>query len=290
MSNPNVFHTIEYLKHSLRQIIEEVDRIRKTADSEHIFDQLFNNLIRPVLENYYPVISPLAEHHSCTVYRTRRSSVESPFADILELLNPPVSSGRARGADDIPILYASSSMQTCLSEAESKIGEVFAVVQLDYSQVKDQNFWFVGQRHTFTRSGEQTRYLADPKAVKLQVYYRSAAQLSWIFCDSLINEIFSEISSDNDNYRLNRFVIEELTQNISPAQSLAGLIFNSTKCLPGTNFAFFGESIARLVPKIVNLVRIEDIDDYGYIAHRVLKNVTPKDGHLNWSDHEIVGS
>ena len=59
---------------------------------------------------------------------------------------------------------------------------------------------------------------------------------------------------------------------------------------PNTNGAAFWRAVIGKYTDGHFEERIEDIDDYGYIAHRVLKNATPKDGRLNWPDHEIVGS
>ena len=61
----------------------------------------------------------------------------------------------------------------------------------------------------------------------------------------------------------------------------------SIKNPPGINFAIFDNSINKLEPRIVNLVRITDIDDYGFIAFHVMNSAKPKNGSLEWPEFEF---
>jgi len=289
MTNPTNFITVDSLKKLRIDIHTRVDRIRKTINHEHLINELFVSCLKPLLEKYYPIVSPLAKHYGCSVYRARQCSAEEPFTNTNDLYNPPSPSGRAYSDDNIPILYASSSMQTCLAECNPKIGQVFAVANFDYSAVSSENFWFVGQLQSFQRSSEPSHYLQDHNQVEIPFYYPNAGLHSWTFTDALINEIFSELSSEEDNYLLNRYIIKDVLNEVAPDKNLFGLLFNSVKSKPGTNFAFFGDSIEKLEIKIVNLVKILDIDEYGFIAYQLLKNSNPKGStSLAWPEHELT--
>lgn len=289
MDNPTNFLTVDSLKTLRIEVHRRVDQIRKTIDHDRLVDELFCSCLKPILDKYYPIISPLEKHHGSCVYRARLSSAEAPFTNVLDLYNPPLPSGRAYSDDNIPILYASSSMQACLAECNPKIGQVFAVAQFDYSAISTENFWFVGQLQSFQRSSEPSHYLQDHNQVTKPFYYSNAGLHSWTFTDALINEIFSELSSEDDRYLLNRYVINDVLNQVAPEKNLYGLVFNSVKCKPSTNFAFLGHSIEKLKLNIVNLLRIVDIDDYGFIAYQLLKNSNPKgSSSLNWPEYELT--
>jgi hypothetical protein len=111
---------------------------------------------------------------------------------------------------------------------------------------------------------------------------------SWTYTDALINEIFSELSTEDDDYLLNKYVIKDVLNEVAADKNLFGLLFNSVKSKPGTNFAFFGDSIEKLELKIVNLIRVTDIDEYGFVAYQLLKNSNPKGGScLDWPEYEL---
>ncbi len=111
--------------------------------------------------------------------------------------------------------------------------------------------------------------------------------LGYLFKDTLVNEIFSKLSSEADHYALNRFLIHEIEKMFPDTKNFHGVDFLSVEDPPGTNFAVFGDAILQLEPGIVNLVRITDIDEYGYVAFQLLKNAKPKDGHLEWPAQEL---
>lgn len=289
MSNPTEFLTVDSLKLLRSEIHKRVNRILITENHDDIIEDLYNSCLKPTLKTYYPIISPLSEHHGAGVLRARQCSRDAPYTDVKDLLNPPAPSGRAYNDANTPILYASSSTQTCLAECNPKIGQFYTVAHFNYSAIASENYWFVGQLQTFQRSSEPSIYLADRKPVELPSFYPSAGQHSWVFTDSLINEIFSELSTENDNYLLNRYVISEVINTVASNKNLYGVVFNSVKSKPGTNFAFYGKSIDMLELSIVNLIEIIDIDDYGYIAYNVLKNSNPHGKpYLEWPEHEYT--
>lgn len=285
MSDKQYFLSVERLKILRQNILSSVARMQNTADRKNLPEAIFLEHIRPIFEGYQPVISSLASNHGDTLYRARKCKDEEPFESIRDLYHPPTSSGRALTSDNLPILYASSSLQTCLSEIDPKIGELINVVQLKYTKIMNGQFWFVGERGSINKSNEPSQYLGDLSSAKRHVHFPHIAQHSWIFADSLMNEIFSKLSSKLDNYALNQFLIEEIERKISNPDALNGVIFLSTKDSPGRNFAIFGDAISELEPATVNLVRITDIDEYGYVEFNLLGNSKSRNGTLEWSQY-----
>jgi len=289
MANPTEFLTVDSLKYLRSEIHKRVNKIRITENHDDIVEDLNNLCLKPTLTSYYPIISPLSEHHGAGIHRARQCNRDTPFTNIKDFLNPPTPSGRAYNDENTPILYASSSIQTCLAECNPKIGQCYTIAHFNYSAIASENYWFVGQLQTFQRSSEPSIYLADRKPVELPSFYPNAGLHSWTFTDSLINEIFSELSTEHDNYLLNRYVINEVINTVAPDKNIFGVVFNSVKSKPGTNFAFYGKSIDMLELGIVNLIEITDIDDYGYIAYNLLKNSNPKGkSYLEWPEHEYT--
>lgn len=202
--------------------------------------------------------------------------------------DPPSPSGRAFTSDDNPILYASSSMQTCLAEINPKIGEVFTIAHFTYSRLVGGDFWFVGQLSDFHKSQESSRYLENSNAVEKPFYYPGTALHSWVFKDALLNQIFSELLSAEDGYVLNRLVIDYVRKKLPEDSGFHGVVFKSVKDPPGVNFAVFGDAIGHLELQGVNLVEVTDIDPYGYVAYRLLKNGRAEEnGTINWPEHEF---
>lgn len=288
MSGKQRFIPVETLKRLRQSIIDETSRMRITADTSGMAEALFADFIEPVLDVYQPVISPLASHYGDTLYRARKCVGESPFNDLKDLYNPPSPSGRAYSSDDTPIFYASSSMQTCLSELNPKIGDLVNIAHFKYSKLTGGDFWFVGQLSSFHKSNESSRYLEDNLAVEKPFYYTGKALHSWVFKDALLNEIFSELSSEADDYALNRFLINKISKVLPKEKDFHGVVFKSVKDPPGTNFAIFGDAINQLEPAIVNLVRITDIDTYGFVARTPLKNAKPENGSMVWPECELT--
>jgi hypothetical protein len=106
--------------------------------------------------------------------------------------------------------------------------------------------------------------------------------ISLVFKDLLINEIFSTLSSDEDRYELNQFLIENVEKSISKDRRFNGVVFISTKDAPGVNFAIYGEAIKDLKLSNVNLIEITSIDDYGCIGYKHLESSSSEDGNLHW--------
>jgi len=118
-------------------------------------------------------------------------------------------------------------------------------------------------------------------AVQRLYYNESEVVHSRVFADRLINEIFSTISSEEDNYALNRLLIDAIRDKLPEKKNFSGVVFKSEKGAPGTNFAIYGEAIPKLEPMIVNLIRITDIDNYGYIEYKLLENARPNKSMFN---------
>ena len=144
-------------------------------------------------------------------------------------------------------------------------------------------FWFVGQLKTFSRSQEQSRYLADERTVQNPYYTEEKVINSLVFKDSLFNEIFSVLSTDADEYELNRLVIDAIRNKQAKKEDCYGVVFFSTKDAPGKNFAIYGVAIRKLKPSSVHFLKIMYIDDYGYIQFELLHNSKPKNDILEWS-------
>ena len=290
MVDRNQYFPVRTLMDIKSSIKTEKMIIENTANKSGMTEQLFNSHIKPVVDIYRPVLSPLACHRSHTIYRARKCENDAPYTDLKkDLYNPPVPSGRAFAEEYIPILYASSSFQTALSEIGAKIGDLVNVMQLSYEAIKDNIFWFVGQLGHFYKSYELSRYIGDEGASQFHAYIGDQRAVnSLVYKDLLFNEVFSELSTEQDDYVLNRFLINAVREKVPSNSDFSGVVFKSCKDSPGTNFAIFGEAIEMLEPKMVNLVRITGVDDYGCIEYRLLKNATPRNNPLQWPEEEIT--
>lgn len=280
---------VEQLAELRHKIIKAKHRMDKTADRSGLAGRLFADYISPILNIYQPIISSLASHNGDVICRARKCIGEKPFNNIRDLYNPSMPSGRAFSTDHIPILYASSSHQTCLSEIDVKIGELVNIAAFRYSNIMNGKFWFVGQLGSYYKSQEQSRYLSDEKTVQ-RAFYAAKQEItnSLVFKDMLINEIFSTISSDVDEYVLNRFLIETIRNKQPKKEDFYGVVFVSAKDAPGINFAIYGDAISKLEPFVVNLVKITNIDDYGCVGYKLLKNSFPKNSSLVWPEYETI--
>jgi hypothetical protein len=283
MSDPKYYIPVEILSKYRRQIIKEKENIDKTKYKPRMLKNLFKYSILPIIARYQPIISSLASHNSNLIYRARKCIGNKPFSNLKELYNPPKPTGRARSTDYTPILYASSSHQTCLSEIDVKVGDYVNVISFDYTKIIGGKFWFVGQLETFHRSQEQSRYLVDERTVQNTYYTDERAINSLVFNDSLFKEIFSVLSSDADKYELNRLIIEEIRNKQANKEDFYGVVYVSTNHAPGINFAIFGGAISKIKPSIVNFVKIKYIDDYGNIQYELLENSKPIKDILEWS-------
>lgn len=286
VSDKIFFYSVDHLKEIRHKIVTAISRIDITADQSGMVESLFLECIKPILDVYEPMISPLASHYGNRIFRARKCINNVPFTDLKDLYNRPTPSGRALTRSNIPTLYASSSSQTSLFEIDPKIGELICITQFDYSQIMEGNFWFVGQLASFQKSQESSRYLGNKNVVEKPAYFPNKAIHSWTFKDSLFNEIFSTLSTQSNDYALNQLILEEMLNTQPKDTDFHGVVFLSVKHPPGTNFAIYGDSIKKLEPKIVNLVRVTDVDDYGFVATRLLKNAKPKNGLLDWPEYE----
>ena len=150
--------------------------MRVTADTTGMAEMLFQNYVQSMIQHYNPIVSSLTEHYGCRLLRARKCVRHTPFTDITELINPSIPSGRAFTSEDAPILYASTSMQTCISETDPKIGDVINVAGLKYSEIRDRSFWFVGQLASFYKSTEPSHYVADRNELYLPAYFPEEAR------------------------------------------------------------------------------------------------------------------
>ncbi len=278
------FVYVEALKDLRQNIVRAVSRMRKTADTSGMAEALFQMYVQPIIQHYEPIVSSLAEHYGCRLLRARKCVGKAPFTDVTELLNPPIPTGRAFASEDVPILYASTSMQTCLSETDPKIGDMINVVGLKYSDIRNRSFWFVGQLASFYKSSEPSHYIADRNDLHLTAYFPEVARHSFLYQDALLNEIFSSFSAPEDGYALNRLLLSAIRDKLSPGTQLDGVVFLSTKDSPGVNFAVFGEAIQELDVGQLNLIQVVDIDEYGFVAYKLLRNGSIRDGKITWQD------
>ena len=81
--------------------------------------------------------------------------------------------------------------------------------------------------------------------------------------------------------------IDEIRKKLPEEKGFDGVVFLSIKDPPGINFAIFGHSINKLEPRVVHLVRITDIDDYRFVAFKLLKSAKTKNGSLEWPESEL---
>ncbi len=262
--------------------------IDNSSDKSGLVENLFESRIRPILATYRPVLSTLSSHRSHTIYRARKCNGTAPFAEMKELYNPPAPSGRAFTEESTPILYASSSFQTALSEIEVKIDDLVTIAQFSYEAIMNHKFWFVGQLGSYYKSSEQSSYLGELGAAAFHAYIGDQKAVnSLVYMDLLFNEVFSKFSSEHDNYILNRFLISAINEMVATDDPFSGVVFKSSKDFPGTNFAIFGEAISNLKPNILNLLKVTGIDDYGCIEYRLLKNASPKNEPIEWPEEEM---
>ena len=210
MGDEKFYIPVEILSKSRQKIMREKKNIDITTIKLGMLNNLFKDSILPIIAVYRPIISSLASHNSNLIYRARKCIGSKPFNNLKELYNPQKPTGRARSADYTPILYASSSWQTCLSEIDVEVGDYVNVITFNYTELMGGKFWFVGQLETFSRSQEQSRYLADERTVQNPYYTEEKVINSLVFKDSLFNEIFSVLSTDADEYELNRLVIDAI--------------------------------------------------------------------------------
>lgn len=278
------FIHVAALKEFRHKIMRDVERMRITANPAGIARSIFQHHIRPIIEHYNPIVSPLASHYGDCFYRSRKCNGEAPYCDIIELLNPPSPMGRAMVTDRQPIIYASSSMQTSMAEIEPKIGDYVNLVGLNYSEIMMRPFWFVGQLASFNKSHEPSHYVGERLELHRPAYFSEEAQHSFIYQDALINEIFSEFSSPIDGYALNQLLIQEISEKVGANGQLAGVIYLSVKDSPGINFAIFGDAIKGLKIGQLNFFEITDIDDYGTVAWKLLQNGKNQNGVISWRD------
>lgn len=288
MSNEQGYLSVQQLGLIRDNIIRRHRHICNSADRSGMAASLFAEFILPIINLYPPIISSLGSHNGDIIYRARKCIDKKPFGNMAELYNPPTSSGRAFSDDQV--LYASSSTQTCLVEVGPKIGDLVCVAQFNYSDIKDGDFWFIGQIGPYYSSKEVSGYLHNSGKIKKHNYLEPQVLSSLVFLDNLINEIFSTLSSDLDNYELNYFLINAIKKKNQDQQNFNGMVFMSTKDAPGLNFAISGNAITKLKPTKVNLLKIVDIDDYGSIGYHLLKNVNPNNtdsGLLEWPNDEL---
>lgn len=278
------FIHVTALKELRHKIMRDFERMMITANPAGIAHLIFQHHIRPIIDHYNPIISPLASHYSDGFYRSRKCSGAAPYCDINELLNPPSPTGRAKVTDRQPIIYASSSMQTSMAEIKPKIGDYVNLVGLNYSEIMMRPFWFVGQLASFYKSHEPSHYIGELRDLHLPAYFPAEAQHSFIYQDALINEIFSVFSSPIDGYALNQLLIQAISEKVRANGQLAGVIYLSVKDAPGINFAIFGDAIKELKIGQLNFFEITDIDDYGTVAWKLLQNGKTQDGVINWTD------
>ena len=270
------------------KIISRKKQIERLSDTTGQAKKMFEDYIQPIMNVYQPIISPLAAHNTNLFYRARKCINNEPFDHIKHLYNPPNPSGRAFSSLSKPTLYGSSSMQTSLAEIEVKIGDVVNIATFDYTKIMKDDFWFVGQLGTFYKSQEETRYLENVNVLHKPFYIDEEVLISLVFKDLLINEIFSTLSSDEDRYELNQFLIENIEKSISKDRRFNGVVFISTKDAPGVNFAIYGEAIKDLKLSIVNLIEITSIDDYGCIGYKHLESLSSQDGNLHWEQCTMI--
>lgn len=264
------------------KIISRKKQIERLSDTTGQAKKIFEDYIQPIMNIYQPIISPLASHNTNLFYRARKCLDNEPFYHVKDLYNPPNPSGRAFTSVSKPTLYGSSSMQTSLAEIEVKIGDLVNIAIFDYTQIMKDDFWFVGQLGIFYKSQEETRYLENVSILHKLFNNEEDVLISLVFKDLLINEIFSTLSSDEDRYELNQFLIENIEKSISKNRRFNGVLFISTKDAPGVNFAIYGEAIKDLKLSKVNLIKITSIDDYGCIGYKLLESLSPDNGNLDW--------
>lgn len=285
--NNKIYFFIEGLKEQRHKIIEAKRHIDKESDISGIPERIFTDYIDQIVDSYQPILSSLASHYSNLIYRARKCIGDQPFNNKKDLYNPKKSTGRAKSSGNTPILYASSSMQTCLSEIDVEPGDLVNVAHFDYSDIMNGKFWFVGQLGSFFKSQDPSHYLSDENSVQNAFYvYPSEAKFSLVYLDNLINEIFAKLSSEDDDYILSRLLIEKIRKN-EIEEKIFGVVFLSVKDAPGINFAIFDEAIDSLKLSGANLVRITDIDNYGNVGYKLLKNSKPENNSLTWPEDEL---
>ena len=276
------FLSVDALSYHRSKIEMAVKQFAKADDTMGMARHLFKHHIAPVTDPYFPIVSQLASHYGDCLYRGRKCIDGVAYTDIKDLLNPPVSSGRALSSLSTPILYASTSLQTCKAELDLKVGDLVNIVGLKYSDIMNKHFWFIGQLASFYKSKEPSHYIGERKLLNITAYYPQDAQQSFIYTDALLNEVFSKYSSADDGYALNRYLIDAINKKRSDDNLLSGVVYQSIKDAPGINFAIFGDSIGKLEVGQLNFIEITDIDDYGTVGYRLLQNGSLENGKITW--------
>ncbi len=162
--NQLTFIEVSSLNELRRLIINEKVKIDSVENKHEYVARLFERVITPIINAYNPVISPLGEHYSKILYRARKCKNSIPFKKIKELYNPDKSSGRAYVSDYLPILYASSSIQTALVEINAQPNDIINIAQFSYDEIKDKNYWFVGSLADYYKSNHLSSYIGDISA------------------------------------------------------------------------------------------------------------------------------
>jgi hypothetical protein len=277
-------HYIE--REALSEIRNNIIESKRSMNSSNIFsvaNTTFNDYIKPVLDAYQFVFSALAENRGGLIYRARKCDSGQAWGKITDLLGPSSPSGRAVTGTNMPILYAASSIQTALAEINTKPGDVVNILQLKYSSSGLGKFWFVGQLAEHYRSNEVSRYVAEPDNMLMPLYVEPHIRTLLAFKDRLMNEIFSDLSSEKDEYVLNRLMISHIMDMPVIRDNFSGVVYRSNQDPPGMNFAIAGAAIDRLDPQIVNLLKVEYVDEYGAFSYKILGNSRSREGMLTWS-------
>ena len=276
---------VEKLSYLRSNVIHSKRIIDISADNYELVKFLYIDSILPIIKIYQPIISSLASHNSDFIYRARKCERNTPFNKIRDLYNPPISSGRSCVSGAEPILYTSSSSQTALSEIGVKIGDLVNIATFQYTTIASGQYWFVGQLGTFFKSQDQTHYLGDERKVQNPFYVDSEEAISsLIFQDNFFNEVFSKLSTHSDTYTLNSYLLGYIKENHFQDNDFCGVVFVSTKDIPGVNFAIYGKAIEQLPQPNVTLVKITYIDEYGCISFKTLQHAKNEGDYLIWSE------
>ncbi len=271
---------INYLEEIRTKIIKKTTEMNRSGDVSEINKQRIISVIHMVLDVYQPIMSKLSENNSYFLYRIRINDANKNYTNVQDLYSPPQPTGRSAGNSDAQILYLASALQTCLTEKGAKIGDLVTEAIIDYKEIIDGSFWFVGQLEYFHRSQDLTNYLRDKPSVHNHYYADEEVVSSLIFFDSLINELFSSLSSAENGYFFNQYLIEEIKKTVG---GFYGVVFSSTKCDRGINFAVYGDAIAKLKFLSPSLLKITGIDSYGNYIFKWLDRAKIEGDKIIWS-------
>jgi pimeloyl-ACP methyl ester carboxylesterase len=72
------FIYVAALKELRHRIMRDVERMRITADPAGIAQSIFQSHVRPIIEHYNPIVSPLASHYGDGFYRSRKCNGAVP--------------------------------------------------------------------------------------------------------------------------------------------------------------------------------------------------------------------